>query len=673
MMLLKETTVPKRTLNALAKKKIYTTDDLVRWTPRAYRDYTDPKEITECEPDTYCAVHGTMRFINMKSGNRDYMSIKIEPDPGIRLPMGKYINVLFFSRLFLYDKFEKMLNAEVIVCGKVEYNPDYGYSIAEPDSIEYAYSFKPRIDTIYPKVGGVSDENLRRLIDAELCKVKEPFEWELMQETGLISYYKSLHLCHHPKSIDDVKLGDYRLKYNDLLYFAMGLSMADKQLKSDTDLIFTDQRILEPVIRSLPYELTKDQNQVLEQMIKTTASGERLNMLLQGDVGSGKTIVGILLMLLSAGNGYQSVLMAPREVLAKQHYQTLLEVLETAKIKDLAARVVYLRAQLKAKEKKEIKKKIESGEALIIIGTHSCIAESIQYHKLGCVITDEEHLFGVEQKENIIKKAEAGVHILSMSATPIPRTIADILYGNSKTIAVIKSKPKGRLPIKSCVTASRKKAFPFMLKQIKEGRQCYVVCPAIEDNEETSIVSIERIEGEYRSAFEPYGIRVVTVNGKMSKEDAEKAVNEFTENQAQILISTTVIEVGVNVPNASVIVIEQAERFGLASLHQLRGRVGRGTYQSYCILLSEDTENERLKAICSTTDGFEIAAKDLKLRGAGNLLGAEQAGNNKYMNLMLANMNLFKEIRILAKSCVEHGFGEKLVALYKEHETAEEE
>ena len=404
------------------------------------------------------------------------------------------------------------------------------------------------------------------------------------------------------------------------------------------------------------------QKGVLNDIFRKIRDGERVNMLLQGDVGCGKTIVAAALMMYSAENNYQSVLIAPRDVLAKQHYEEIKGYAEK-----MGFTCVFLGGGLKVSEKKKVLKEIESGNVDFIVGTHACIADSVKYHNLGVVITDEEHLFGVEQKEALIKKAKDGVHSLSMSATPIPRTMASVIYGDQKEIRVISQKPAGRLPIITTGEQQREKAFARMEEQISLGHQCYVVCPAIEENEKSDLTSIEAVEVLYRSYFEPKGIEIGIVNGKMKKEEVEANISDFVANKKQILISTTVIEVGVNVPNSTVMVIEQADRFGLATLHQLRGRVGRNALQSYCILICEDENNSRVQVMCDTNDGFKIAEADLEQRGSGDLLGTAQSGSNKYVEKMLNNPQLFAITSRVADYCKENGFGNFLVQQYREH------
>ena len=653
------TEIPKRTLTALGKKKINTTEDLLRRLPRKYRDYRQPKEIFDCTIGEYCAVRGRLREVEVKNGAKKYLSMKAETASGLLAGGKRYFSLLMFSRVFLARKFYEMIGKEVVITGKVTYDEQWGYSITEPDDIVPADDFTPGIMTIYPKISGVTDEAYKNLVDTALTKVHEPFEWELMQRMKCTDYKTVLNRLHHPGCMEDTT-ATKRLLVNDLLYFSIGLKESQAKNRTDAAFVFEKAEETRKFLTTLPFELTKDQMEAVESAIRKSAEGDRLNMLIQGDVGSGKTVVAIAIMMLARENGVQSVLMAPRAVLAAQHYENV------KALTGLSDEIAYLHAGLKASEKKELLKKIADGRITMIIGTHSCIAESVTYHKLGLVVTDEEHLFGVSHKEKLAEKTGEGLHTISMSATPIPRTLASVLYGEGKEVIQIRSMPKGRLPIQSAAIKDRMKAFPFLEKEIEKGHQCYVVCPAIEENEETEIVSLEEMEKLYRAHFESKGIKIGVVNGKMEPSDVDQVMNDFAEGTTHILMATTVIEVGVNVPNATVIVIEQAERFGLASLHQLRGRVGRGSLQSYCILRSDDPKNERLTTICSTTDGFQIAEADLKMRGSGDLLGVQQAGINKYVEQMLSHPALFQALQPIAEYCVREGFGKGLVALYEQ-------
>ena len=397
-----------------------------------------------------------------------------------------------------------------------------------------------------------------------------------------------------------------------------------------------------------------------------------MNRLIQGDVGSGKTILAVLALLMCAANGYQGAMMAPTEVLAVQHFETISSYVKKYGI---AFRPVLLTGSMTAKEKREAYAKIASGEANLIIGTHALIQEKVEYKNLALVVTDEQHRFGVRQREMLASKG-LYPHILVMSATPIPRTLAIILYGDLD-ISVIKELPKNRLPIKNCVvdTSYRKTAYHFMKKQIAQGRQCYVICPMVEENETTEAENVidytEQLQAEMGDT-----IKVQYLHGRMKQKEKDQIMEAFGKNEIQILVSTTVIEVGIDVPNATVMMIENAERFGLAQLHQLRGRVGRGSYQSYCIFISASKSKEtkeRLEILNKSNDGFFIASEDLRLRGPGDLFGIRQSGtldfgladvfqdakllqkaNEAAEELLLEDPHLQKEEHCALKKAVEH-------------------
>lgn len=656
-MQLKHLGLQKRTLNALAKKDLYTVNDMLLWQPRSYRNYTRITPLSEAVPDTYCAIKGVLVRADKRYGStRPYIVLRLLQSDNIGM------SVMYFVRTDLFGKYAEMKGEECVVCGKLMFDPSYGYSMSNPDRICLANDFVPSIDRIYPSIKGVSDKTLREIIDRCLEAQTDPLGQEMPEQMKVMEYTAALKQIHHPTDLQMVKKARNRIVLNDLLYFAMMTKRNDRSARTDSLIRMPKRAAMDDMIRHLPFELTKDQSETLDIIYKNANSGKRNNILLQGDVGCGKTIVAIMSMILAWENGYQSVLMAPREVLAAQHYHEIKGYAEKLGIK-----TAFLHSGMKTKEKAEIYKGIASGEISMVAGTHSCIAESVSYAALGIIITDEEHLFGVAQKEALEKKAMDGVHNLSMSATPIPRTLASVVYGAQKEICIIKTMPKGRVPIKTCIQRERSATLKFMEAQIRAGHQCYVVCPAIEENEEIELVSIETVEALYRSYFEPKGIRVGVVNGKMKKEEIDEVIKGYVDNRYQVLLSTTVIEVGVNVPNATVMVIEQADRFGLASLHQLRGRVGRSTFPSYCVLLSAE-EKERLDIMVQTTDGFRIAEADLRIRGSGDLVGYRQAGNNQYVTQMLRYPALYQYACKVADHCLTYGLGQELIDLYAEHE-----
>lgn len=654
--------IQKRTLTALNKKKIYTENDMVSFVPRAYRDYRVLKDIAGCKNGEYAAVRGKITRVNKKFSSRYYTVVRIEN------PNGVFLTAMFFAMADYYSKvFGEHMQEEVVLCGKVSSEFKFGkvlYSMSPPEHYFFNGRYKPWIDTIYPNIKGVSDDMRDKLIEEFMHNVEEPLSWEIMSRYNLMDYKSSLINLHHPTDQEMINKAKERLLFNDLLYFSILFRMGEAHESPKTAISFDKVELTQDFIKNLPFGLTVDQKTVLNRITVNSRSGMRNNILLQGDVGCGKTIVAVIMMMMAYENGYQSVLMAPREVLAMQHFKEISSYAERYGIK-----TCFLGSKLKASDKKVIYSKIKSGEISFVVGTHACLSDQIEYSRLGSVIIDEEHLFGVDQKEKLEKKALDGVHFLSMSATPIPRTLASVMYGTQKEIMIIRSKPEGRKPVQTAVQISHKNILPFMEKQITEGHQCYVVCPAIEESDkEEQIASIDSVSRVYKEYFDEKGIKIGIVHGKMKKDEIEAVIKSFSSNETNILISTTVIEVGVNVPNATVIVVEQAERFGLASLHQLRGRVGRSSIQSYCILRSPDPDNERLTTMTSTTDGFEIADADLRQRGTGNLIGAAQSGANKYVEEMLNNPELFKKASEVASYCYQHGYADKLIAMYKEHE-----
>ncbi len=654
-MILKDTELNKRFVSILTKRKIDTTEKLCELFPKSYRDYRSISRVQDAVTGRHMAVKGKLCKVDMKEGPKTkYITFSVLQDDDT------WINCIMFANFYKYDYYVSLKGESVVVLGVVTHN-EYGYSVSNPDDIIPERLFAPHIMPVYRKYKGITDESLRIMINGFVDETDEILEEAIVKAGKVRSYKESLIGLHKPESEEDIIEGRKRILFNDLLYFAMALKMNDNGGSDKSHIFFKNRSKMDDFIKTLSFALTEDQREVINKVINKSVEAKRNNILLQGDVGCGKTIVAVCLMMCAAENGYQSVLMAPRGVLAKQHYDEIKKYADQCGIM-----AVYLHSGMKAKEKKEIFNLIYTGEAKFIVGTHSCLNEEIKYNNLGLIVTDEEHLFGVRQKEALIKKADEGVHSISMSATPIPRSLALVLFGENKEICSIKTMPNGRKPVKTGIQMTHKNTFPFMLKEIQSGHQCYVVCPAIEEseNEDIDLVAIETIENEYRSYFEPHGIRIGIVNGKMKSEEIADVISDFQENKRQILISTTVIEVGVNVPNATVMVIEQADRFGLASLHQLRGRVGRSDLQSYCILRSEDTENERLKVMVSTTDGFKIAESDLIQRGSGNLIGQEQAGMNRFVQKMLANRDYFNSIRPLADYCVKNGYGKGLIELY---------
>ena len=517
------------------------------------------------------------------------------------------------------------------------------------------------IYTAYEKIRGISESNFERIINdcLEHATIPDKVPRELLHKYNLMSKEEAIREMHKPSSVEGVKKAKYRLNIDDLLYFALQLEEKKRNLPAGSVYGIHSLAITTKIIKNLPFQLTKDQKSAYEELVNRIRSGKRLNALIQGDVGCGKTILAFLLMFVMADNGFQSVLLAPTQVLASQHYNELKEMAAQYNID-----VVYIANGLKKKEREAILKSIEDGSALMIVGTHSVLSKEVKFHDLGLSITDEEHRFGVLQREEITTKAKAGMHTVTMSATPIPRSLSDVLLSTTEVFN-IQSMPNGRKPIQTAICASQNTIFQFIKKEIEKGHQAYVVCPLIEDKQGVmeGILSVEQTYTEYANIFGKNAVAVL--NGKMNEDETEKVIRSFKNGEIKILVSTTVVEVGVNVSNATVIVINNAERFGLASLHQLRGRVGRGNSQGYCILNSVHKNNKRLLALCKYKNGFQIAESDYALRGSGNILGTEQSGSNYYVELSMKYPDLFSELQKYAKKYMDTGEAEMIVKTYQ--------
>lgn len=517
------------------------------------------------------------------------------------------------------------------------------------------------IYTAYEKIRGISESNFERIINEclEHATIPDKVPRELLHKYNLMSKDEAIREMHKPSSVEGVKKAKYRLNIDDLLYFALQLEEKKRNLPAGSVYGIHSLAITTKIIKNLQFQLTKDQKSAYEELVNRIRSGKRLNALIQGDVGCGKTILAFLLMFVMADNGFQSVLLAPTQVLASQHYNELKEMAAQYNID-----VVYIANGLKKKEREAILKSIEDGSALMIVGTHSVLSKEVKFHDLGLSITDEEHRFGVLQREEITTKAKAGMHTVTMSATPIPRSLSDVLLSTTEVFN-IQSMPNGRKPIQTAICASQNTIFQFIKKEIEKGHQAYVVCPLIEDKQGVmeGILSVEQTYTEYANIFGKNAVAVL--NGKMNEDETEKVIRSFKNGEIKILVSTTVVEVGVNVSNATVIVINNAERFGLASLHQLRGRVGRGNSQGYCILNSVHKNNKRLLALCKYKNGFQIAESDYALRGSGNILGTEQSGSNYYVELSMKYPDLFSELQKYAKKYMDTGEAEMIVKTYQ--------
>ncbi len=468
-----------------------------------------------------------------------------------------------------------------------------------------------------------------QLLKLTYGKIKETLPERLIGKTGLMNINDAYLNIHFPQGTDKLRKAEARLKFEELFYLQLNI-VRQKAVRKDKvkGLVFSKVGDLfnDFYHNHLPFELTEAQKRVLKEIRKDTGSGKQMNRLLQGDVGSGKTLVAVMSMLIAADNSYQSCLMAPTEILASQHYGTLKKMLD-----GLPLEIGLLTGSTSKKQRRVLHDRLLNGELKILVGTHALIEETVQFERLGLAIIDEQHRFGVAQRARMWKKSLHPPHVLVMTATPIPRTLAMTVYGDLE-VSVIDELPPGRKPVATAhyYDTHRERLFGFMRKQIASGRQVYVVYPLIRESEKMDYKDLEDGYESITRAFPPPEYVVAIVHGRMKNEDKEIGMKQFAGGNAHILVSTTVIEVGVDVPNASVMVIESAERFGLSQLHQLRGRVGRGADQSYCILMSShklsNEARHRIKTMVDTNDGFEIAEADLKLRGPGDMEGTMQSG-----------------------------------------------
>lgn len=664
-MLLEEAGVAKRTVTALNKKKVYTVDDLLRCIPRKYLDYREIVPFSDAVGKD-CAIAGYIQSAGKKEGNGRPQQIDIDL---VEETSGQMVKIYYFGTPYIWEHICKLIHKEVIVCGKIS-NGKFGYSITNPYRISDKELFHGTIVPVYSKMKGVSEDMLKKLIKTYIKDLSDPIEENVISRAKLFGYKEALQELHYPTNFERIQQARKRLAFNDLLFFSM-------QLQEDADKIGHNGIKIDTVeetvnrLDKLPFQLTEDQAVTLNHIRDNMKSGVRTDALIQGDVGCGKTIVAFLSMSMMAENGYQSAIMAPTEILAHQHYDGFCK-----SFPDLASKAVFLSGSMKVKEKKEALSKIVAGEALFVIGTHSVISKNVMFYKLGLVITDEEHRFGTEQRDMLMEKGNEGVHIITMSATPIPRSIAAVMYGENKVIYEIKSMPDGRIPVQTAINNNQQKIFDFAEKQLKENRQIYVVCPLVDEAEEGSsssgMDSVQDVYERYRLYFETIGYKTGKLFGKQDNSEKAANIKAFEENKVQILVSTTVVEVGLNVPNASLIIIHNAERFGLATMHQLRGRVGRGGGKSYCILKSDQRDNERLLTMVNTTDGFKIAEEDMKQRGIGDLIGTKQSGKNHNMDLMLSYPNFYKAVKKYARWMLESQKAEQLVKLYMENASAAE-
>ena len=650
-----------RAYNILKKRKMETVEDVCQLFPSKYYDFSFINPLNTSRLDKNYAFVCKLVSYELKKQSSIYIVRCTLQD----IYTQNELCVSWFGTTEMYNVLKKDYRPgdTCFIGGKLKAsNKKNLFFMSNPIIFKkYDEESDCHIYTAYEKIRGISESNFERIINdcLEHATIPDKVPRELLHKYNLIPKDEAIREMHKPSSVEQIKRAKYRLNMDDLLYFALQLEEKNRNLPAGSVYGIHSLATTTKIIENLPFQLTKDQKSAYEELVNRIRSGKRLNALIQGDVGCGKTILAFLLMFVMADNGFQSVLLAPTQVLASQHYNELKEMAAPYDID-----VVYIANGLKKKEREAILKSIEDGSALMIVGTHSVLSKEVKFHDLGLSITDEEHRFGVLQREEITTKAKAGMHTVTMSATPIPRSLSDVLLSTTEVFN-IQSMPNGRKPIQTAICASQNTIFQFIKKEIEKGHQAYVVCPLIEDKQGAmeGILSVEQTYAEYTDAFGKGAVAVL--NGKMKEDETENVIQSFKNGEIKILVSTTVVEVGVNVPNATVIVINNAERFGLASLHQLRGRVGRGNSPGYCILNSVHKDNKRLIALCKYKNGFQIAEADYALRGSGNILGTEQSGSNYYVELSMRYPDLFSELQKYARKYMDTGVAEMIIKTYQ--------
>lgn len=647
------------------KLEVETLYDLLYYFPRAYEDRSNSKNISSLLENEFAVVRG--KIVDTK---RQFINKKIMFRAMLRDETG-ILELVWFNNKFIKNNIN--VGDDLIVYGKVKktmktqiVNPEYK-KIQPNGSVKGKDSYN-QILPIYPSTSSLRQEAIRKIIYEAMIEygylIEENLPEELMKKENLLQRKDALMNIHFPENKEKNVEAKRRFMFEEIYLLEMGILQGRYETdKANNDIyeLEDNKNLVSKYIEKLGYKLTKAQKRVISEIYKELRNGKILNRLIQGDVGSGKTVVAMIMLLYIVENGYQGVIMAPTEILATQHYLSIVD-----EFANLDVRVEILTGSVKGKKREKLLSEIEKGLVDIVIGTHALIEDDVKFHKLGLVVIDEQHKFGVGQRRLLREKGNLA-NLIVMSATPIPRSLALTIYGDLD-VSIIDELPAGRNPIKTKWIKNDldlNKMYKFIDKKIEEGRQVYVVSPLIEESEKLNANSAQETFEKYKQIFQ--NRRVGIMHGKMKAQEKQKVMDEFKKGKLDILISTTVIEVGVNVPNASIMVIRSSERFGLSSLHQLRGRVGRGKYQSYCFLES-NTDNElsskRLEVMEMTTDGFKIAEEDLKLRNSGEILGTRQSGvSDMVLTDIVKNVKEIKLIRDYVMDYLEKNEGK----LYNEY------
>lgn len=623
--------IGEKTAGLFARLGVYTVEDLLHDYPRAYDAYEEPVPVGKLQENTTAAVAGQLlKTASVRRFKNIQVIVATVKDMTGSLQLTWY-NMPYLRNTLQMGQFLVFRGRAVKKGGRLTMEQP---EIFTPEAYE---AVRDSMQPIYGQTKGLGNKAIVRAVAQALEQRQLEREYlppSLREKYELAEYNYAMEHIHFPSSRQELLFARKRLVFDEFFFFLLAVRrLKEKRQDCRSSFVMSHASQVDQLIEALPYSLTEAQNKVLKEVSRDLESGLVMNRLIQGDVGSGKTIIAVLALLQTACNGLQGALMAPTEVLARQHFESITGLFKTYNIEKTA---VLVTGSMTAKEKRTAYEKIASHEADIIVGTHALIQEKVHYHRLGLVITDEQHRFGVGQREALGSKGQENgslPHVLVMSATPIPRTLAIILYGDLD-ISVIDQMPANRLPIKNCVvnTGYRERAYQFIAREVAAGRQAYVICPMVEESEMIEAENVLDYTKLLRQKL-PETITVEYLHGKMKGKEKNQIMERFAAGEIQVLVSTTVVEVGVNVPNATVMMIENAERFGLAQLHQLRGRVGRGSHQSYCIMVNcsdQEGTQERLDILNRSNDGFYIASEDLKLRGPGDFFGIRQSGDMEF-------------------------------------------